>query len=218
MTTPRMIRTSALLVGLLLVALPAPIRGQSTTTDSWPKPEIVSGVLWDVFGTPVSSAYVLLTPVPPTAGATQELRSGSDGTFSFSPVPWGTYRLSAAMPGYSEVNTTLSVGVGGVTGLPLVLPEGYFGGDLRQVKGKVENSDGPGQLGTTIVVYDLNGRLSGTAEVDRHGRFVVQNLHDKPYLLVALGPGVAGSTVVPDGGSAASLVTIRIARVASPPR
>jgi hypothetical protein len=180
----------ALAIGALLVLSSTSLCAQSV--------ERVSGIVRDVRGEPVSGVEVELAPIRPTSGRTAMVTSDGKGTFSLADLPSGDYTLTASLMGYAVVRTALSVGAGGVRDVPLVLAVAHLvNGPYSRIEGVVEDTAGRTLREGVVVFRDLHGTFSHVVRIDPSGRFESEVL-DRPYLLVALAPGVAGSTVVPD--------------------
>ena len=182
--------TMALVIGAILLASPAPLCAQPL--------ERVSGVIRDVRGEPIGGVEVELKPMAPASGRAATTTSDDKGAFTLAGVPSGDYNLTASLMGYEVVRSTLRIGSGGVRGLPLVLAVAHLvNGPYSRIEGVVEETGGRRLREGVVVFYDLQGTFSHVASIDASGRFDSEVL-DRPYLLVALAPGVAGSTVVPD--------------------
>jgi len=88
------------------VLVPLPVRGQAVSTDT-PKIETqranvndaIFGTVSDPMGAVVPGAEVILTDQK--TGATQTVRSDSEGYYSFTTVEEGTYKLEFKSPGFT---------------------------------------------------------------------------------------------------------------------
>ena len=92
----------ALIVGLALISFSArPLCAQVDTG-------AILGTVTDSSGAPVTGATVTLTNTG--TGAALSTATGTDGTYKFSPVRVGTYKMSATLKGF-ETLTQLEVSV-----------------------------------------------------------------------------------------------------------
>ena len=98
------LRTSVVVAAVVLLLNLTPLYAQVDTGS-------ISGVVTDPSGAVIGGAKVTLTNEG--TGASLSTTTGSDGSYKFSPVRIGTYRLEASSQGFSTVSQTkVSVDVG----------------------------------------------------------------------------------------------------------
>jgi serine-aspartate repeat-containing protein C/D/E len=151
---------------------------------------------------------------PPVATAV----SGSDGTFSFTGIPFGTYFLSESLPaGFKqtvpatkEVQVSLSVGQPSVTGL--IFGNQAVGASISGTKFNDANGNGvrdPGEAGMSGITIRLTPSSGAalTATTDASGNFSFTGLSPGTYVLSeAVPPGFVQTAPPPPGTATFTVV------------
>jgi protocatechuate 3,4-dioxygenase beta subunit len=147
----------------------------------------VSGRVSDETGAPVAGARLALNPLE--SGSSLEAASLADGSFRFSAVGDGTYRLSGGAPGFAEAAAPEEVQVAGqeVRGLALRLSRG------ATLTGKVLGLD-PEELASVAVnAFRVNDDVPIThpflSRTDREGRYKLLDLPPGDWRIIAQARG-----------------------------
>lgn len=148
-------------------------------------------------------------------GAGQPARTavtGSDGTFTFTAVPFGTYSVAETVPtgfaqtlpgGNAPLPAVLNFGQQTVSGLTFgnrALPSSISGTKFNDVNGNgVRDTGEPGLSGVTIQLRNAAGQLT-TATTDSSGNFSFTGLAAGTYLLSEVVPaGFSQTAPAPPG-------------------
>jgi hypothetical protein len=173
---------------VLAVSLLAGFSGQLQQSSNTETYTLAGTVVNSVTGEPIPGAWVR-----ESLGGGRAVRAGADGKFEFADVPAGTTILSAAKPGYFEVNAgnrslpAASVVVGPNMGgvLLKLVPEGI-------IFGRISGEDGEPVEGLQVQVLAQqvrNGKGTreavGTATTDDEGQFRVAELPRGKYFVSA---------------------------------
>ena len=88
-----------------------------SVTPPTPDTHTVTGTVKDQDGNPVGNATVKLVPIHPTEGSTSQTQTDSDGKYTFTDVPEGSYEIQVTFPGGGTATGTITVGSDGtITG------------------------------------------------------------------------------------------------------
>ncbi|MEV0433293.1 carboxypeptidase-like regulatory domain-containing protein [Nocardia sp. NPDC050413] len=139
----------------------------------------VSGVVRTDHGSPLPGATVTVTDLRgEVIGAAV---TGGDGTYACHGVVSGVYTLVAAAEHMRPSAITLSVPASGVLRQDIELSA------TAVLTGSAHADDGNPVPNALVSVLDAAGAVTATARTDENGRYVVADLHEGKYTVIARG-------------------------------
>ncbi|GAB1765757.1 carboxypeptidase regulatory-like domain-containing protein [Priestia megaterium] len=167
----------------------------------------ISGTVLDVQGNPIVNIPTQIRVFSQSGVLLQTVAAQSDGTFSITNLPPGSYQLAliAANYGANTVGAFVTANEVTVLTVPLAPNPGNVNGQV------VNSATGDAIFGAIVSVTDLNGLPIGSTVTDQNGNFSISNLPPTTVVLSAVATNFGSdsrSVILTPGSTGTALLTL----------
>ncbi|WWB87080.1 carboxypeptidase regulatory-like domain-containing protein [Priestia aryabhattai] len=167
----------------------------------------ISGTVLNVQGNPIVNIPTQIRVFSQNGGLLQTVAAQSDGTFSITNLPPGSYQLTVTAANYAANTVGAFVTANEMTVLtvPLTPNPGKVNGQV------VSSTTGDAIFGSIVSVTDLNGLPIGSTVTDQNGNFSIPNLPPTTVIVSAVATNFGSdsrSVILTPGSTGTSLLTL----------